>query len=380
MTMFEEIRPFRTEEEVKSAIQRILTNKEFYGFAQQMFPGKTLDEKYAELSSIATVDEFQTNIINKLLIKLIEQTSDGFTIEGIENLDKNKTYLFISNHRDIIMDSALLCHALKSNGFDTVEIAIGSNLLIHSWITDLVKINKSFVVKRGGGRLKEQLMNAKTLSAYIKDTITNRGESIWIAQREGRTKDGCDATQLSLLKMLNLAKDKDTKEHLSNLSIVPLSISYEYEPCDGLKTNELYQKTTPEGYQKTTQDDMMSMFIGLKQQKGRIQFTLGKPIDNEFFNALPADANDAEVIEELAKKIDAHIVGNYRLFPDNYIALDMLNETAEYKEFYTEEEKELFVKHMNKKLEKINGTTNLHRELFLKIYANPVLNKQKYEL
>ncbi len=378
-SMFEDIRPFRSKEEVKAAIERVVNDVTFYSFVKHMFAGETLDEKFEQFKSIEDVDVFQETIIAALLTKLIEQTSEGFTIKGIENLEKDKSYVFISNHRDIIMDSALLCYALKKNGFKTVEIAIGSNLLIYPWITDLVKLNKSFVVKRGKGKLKEQLVNAKVLSAYIKDTVVDRGESVWIAQREGRTKDGKDETQLSLLKMLNLSSEKDIRKHFSNLAIVPLSISYEYEPCDGLKANELYMRSTPEGYQKTTEDDMQSMFIGLKQQKGRIQFTLGKPIDNEFFDALPETDNDAAVLEKLAQKIDEHIVGHYRLFPDNYIALDMLNGNKKYEAFYTQEEKELFLKHMDKKLTRVSGTTDLHKELFLKIYANPVLNKQKYE-
>ncbi len=378
---FDEIRPYRTKEEIKAAVARIVNDKIFYGFAEQMFAGKTLGTKYEEFKKVEDMDDFQSEIIRPLVKKLIAQTSEGFTVTGLENIEKGKAYLFISNHRDIIMDSALLCYALLENGFGTTEIAIGSNLLLRPWITDLVKLNKSFVVKRGKDiGLREQLSNAKELSAYITETITERGESIWLAQREGRTKDGNDQTQLSVLKMLNLAGEKNNaRGHFKKMNIVPVSISYEYEPCDGLKTHELYMRTTPEGYAKTEKDDLISMFIGLKQQKGRIHFALGKPIDNEVIDCFEATLSDSEVIEKMAALIDKHIVTNYRLFPDNYIALDMLNGTTEYAEHYTEEEKELFLKHMEKKLQKVNGTTPLHRELFLKIYANPALNKQKYQ-
>lgn len=377
---FDDIRPYRDKKEIKEAIQRIIDDKTFYGFAQQMFAGKTLDEKFKELPNVETTEDFQNKIIKPLIKKLIKQTSDGFTVTGLDNLEKGKCYLFISNHRDIIMDSALLCYGLMNNGFGTTEIAIGSNLLARPWITDLVKLNKSFIVRRGDVGIKEHLSNAKHLSAYIHETITKRGESVWLAQREGRTKDGHDETQLSLLKMLNLEGEGDVRENFKNLNIVPVSMSYEYEPCDGLKTHELFMKSTPQGYVKTEQDDLISMFIGLKQQKGRIHFAIGEPICSEIIEEFNEEWTETEVLEKVARIIDKHIVTNYRLFPDNYIALDMLNGSKKYKEYYTKEEKELFIKHMERKLENVNGTSASHRELFLKIYANPVLHKQNYQI
>lgn len=376
---FEEIRPYRTKKEIKAAIQRIMEDEKFYGFAEQMFAGKTLEKKFKQLPEVKTTDDFQDKIIKPLIKKLIKRTSEGFTVTGLDNLKKGASYLFISNHRDIIMDSALLCYALMKNGFGTTEIAIGSNLLIRPWITDLVKLNKSFIVKRGDIGMKEQLMNAKELSAYIYDTIANRGESIWLAQREGRTKNGYDETQLSLLKMLNLVGDGDSRENFKKLNIVPVSISYEYEPCDGLKTHELFMKSTPQGYVKTEQDDIISMFIGLRQQKGRIHFAIGEPICAGTIEEFSDDWTETEVLEKLAALIDKHIVTNYRLFPDNYIALDMLHSCSKHSQYYTKEQKELFIKHMERKLESVEGTTSFHRELFLKIYANPVLHKQEYE-
>lgn len=377
---FEEIRPYRKKKEIKEAIQRIIDDKTFYGFAEQMFAGKTLEKKFKQLPDVKTTDDFQDKIIRPLVKKLIKKTSEGFTITGLDNLEKGKSYLFISNHRDIIMDSALLCYGLMKNGFGTTEIAIGSNLLIRPWITDLVKLNKSFIVKRGDIGIKEQLVNAKELSAYIHDTIVNKGESIWLAQREGRTKNGYDETQLSLLKMLNLVGDGNARETFKELKIVPVSISYEYEPCDGLKTHELFMKNTPQGYVKTEQDDIVSMFIGLKQQKGRIHFSIGEPIDADIIDNIKEELQENEVLEKLAALIDKHIVTNYRLFPDNYIALDMLHSSNRYTDYYTKEEKELFIKHMERKLEDIDGTSQFHRELFLKIYANPVLHKQTYQI
>lgn len=377
---FEDIRPYQTDEEFLNAIDRIQKNEEFKGFSKQMFAGKTLNKKFEELTEIKTIKEFQSLIILPLIEKLIKETSSGIEVSGIENLEKNKPYLFISNHRDIIMDSALLQYILLNNGFKTTEIAIGSNLLIYPWITDLVKINKSFVVKRDNVGVRDQLTNAKKLSAYIHHTIRNRKESIWLAQREGRTKDGTDQTQISLLKMLNLSGEGTVRENFTALNIVPVSISYEYEPCDGLKTRELYMNTTPEGYTKTKKDDLLSMFLGLKQQKGRIHYEIGKPITNTTLNSFDSSLSNIEFIESLATIIDKHIVMNFKLFPDNYIALDLLNNNKNNSSQYTFEEKELFLKHMNRKMEEIGGSTPLHKEIFLKIYANPILNKKQYKL
>ncbi|PVX49373.1 acyltransferase-like protein [Balneicella halophila] len=376
---FDDIRPFRTEEEVQQAIQRLKDDQFFFQIANQVFKGKTLEKKVSELSKVKTTDDFQANIAKPLLKKLIKKTSDGFTITGLDNLEKDKAYLFMSNHRDIIMDPALLSYGLMKNGFLTTEIAIGSNLLLQQWIIDLVKLNKSFVVKRGDLGIKEQLVSSKALSSYIYDSITRRNASIWIAQREGRTKNGYDETQLSLLKMLNLAGNGNTRKIFKELNIVPVSISYEYEPSDGLKTRELYMRDTPEGFVKTPQDDLDSMFLSLKQPKGRIHFAIGEPIGEDVIDRFGEELTDAEIIERLAHHIDKHIVTNYRLFPDNYIALDMLKGSQKYKNYYTTAEKEQFIKHMELKLESINGTTGIHRELFLKIYANPILHKEEYK-
>ncbi len=372
---FDEIRPFRSEEEVTGAVQRLIDDPTFFAFTQQMFESKTMKQKFEALSKIRSIKEFQTTIITNLVKKLIERTTKGVTVTGLEKLDPKKSYLYISNHRDIILDSALICNFLHDNGFETTEIAIGDNLLIRPWITDLVKLNKSFVVVRGAG-IKEQLLESKRLSAYIYDTITRRGESIWLAQREGRTKDGHDQTQPSLLKMLNLGVEGNLKDTLLNLNIVPVSISYEYEPCDGLKTHELYKRETTGSFEKTEQDDLKSMFLGLKMEKGRINIAFGNPL-NEKLEALDNSLSKAEVLQETAAEIDRFIYQNFKLWPDNFIAVDMLSHKQDYANHYTQEEKDSFLKHMNKKLASINGNTDLHKEIFLKIYANPFYNTKK---
>lgn len=369
---YSEIRPYRTQEEIRSAVQSLIEDKIFYNFANQMFEKESLDTMFEQLTHIDSIEDFQKNIIYKLLEKLVKETTDGVTLEGLERLDKNKNYLFISNHRDIIMDSALLCYLLLNANMDTVEIAIGSNLLIHPWIEQLIKLNKSFIVKRGISG-KEQLLNAKELSAYILNTITNRKQSIWLAQKEGRTKNGIDKTQLSVLKMLNYSGGKSAKENLEALNIVPLSISYEYEPCDFLKTKELVLATNGE-YTKTTEDDMLSMFMGLKMQKGKIHFSIGTPIK------LPQPKDNTtnnDMLAQAVTQIDTHIVSNYKLFPNNYIALDILQNSQKHTEHYSIEQKENFIEQMEKKLSKIDNHTLEHKRVFLEIYANPILEQQK---
>lgn len=369
---FSEIRPYRTQEEIRSAVKSLIKDNIFYNFANQMFEKESLDIMIEQLTYIHSIEDFQKNIIYKLLIKLVKETTDGVTVEGLEQLDKNKNYLFISNHRDIIMDSALLCYLLLNANMDTVEIAIGSNLLIHPWIEQLIKLNKSFIVKRGISG-KEQLLNAKELSAYILNTITNRRQSVWLAQKEGRTKNGIDKTQLSVLKMLNYSGGKSAKENLEALNIVPLSISYEYEPCDFLKTKELVLATNGE-YTKTTEDDMLSMFMGLKMQKGKIHFSIGTPLE------LPQPKDNTtnnDMLAQAVTQIDTHIVSNYKLFPNNYIALDILQNSQKHTEHYSIEQKENFVEQMEKKLSKIDNHTLEHKRVFLEIYANPILEQQK---
>lgn len=371
---FSEIRPYRTKEEIVSAVEALTNDDVFYQFAKQMFKGNTLDVMFAQLSDIESIFDFQHKIIFKLLQKLVRETTDGITVEGLDNLDKNKNYLFISNHRDIIMDSALLCYLLMKNGLDTVEIAIGSNLFIYPWIERLVKLNKSFIVKRGVVG-KEQLTNAKELSAYILDTITQRKQSIWLAQKEGRTKDGIDKTQLSVLKMLNFSNSGTVAENLKALNIVPLSISYENEPCDFLKTKELYLSQAGT-YVKTKEDDLKSMFMGLKMEKGRVHFSIGKPLEIKEKESDKIATNN-ELLEEAVAIIDQHIISNYKLYPNNYIALDLLNKDTANVQKYTQKERESFIQRMEKMLEKIDGKTEIHEKIFLEIYANPVLEQQK---
>lgn len=370
---FDAIRPYN-DSEVVEIIGRLITEEAFIRFSQQLFPGFSKEMIVKALSEVKTIKEFQSNFIVRLAQHIIDHTTKGITINGLENLDPKESYLFISDHRDIILDSALLNVMLHNNGFETTEIAIGSNLLIQPWISDLVKLNKSFVVQRNVS-VREMLTSSKQLSSYIEYALNTKKSSVWIAQREGRTKDGDDRTQQSLLKMLQMGGGKSSfSEYFKGLRIVPVAISYEYEPCDGMKTIELYKKETDEGFKKTPKDDLRSMIKGMVNEKGRVNFVIGKPI-SEMLDVIEEMDDCRDKYKALADLIDYRIHKNFKLWPDNYIAYDTINNTKEFKHKYTAEEKDLFIKHMEKKISSEDGDIDRLHQIFLEIYANPVKNR-----
>ncbi len=374
VTDFEDIRPYN-DTEVPEVIARLKQDDGFIRFAQQFLPNITKEQLQAKLSHIKTIDDFQTDFIALLGKYIIENTTNGVTVDGLENLNPNKSYLFISDHRDIILDSALLNVLLITNGFGTTEIAIGSNLLIQPWIEDLVKLNKTFVVKRNVSA-REMLMSSKKLSSYINYTLNTKKSSIWIAQREGRTKNGDDRTQHSLLKMLQINGKNDFSNYFRSLRVVPVAISYEYEPCDDLKALETCLKKSEKGFRKTAKDDLRSMMKGVLNPKGRVHFSIGKPID-EMLDVIEKMDDSRDKIKALADLIDYRIHKHFKLWVDNFIAYDMFNKTNRFEEKYTAEEKEKFLKHMDAKLSKIAGDNNINelKSIYLEIYTNPVKNR-----
>jgi 1-acyl-sn-glycerol-3-phosphate acyltransferase len=369
---YDNIRPY-CDSEVPEVIERLIKNDDFLKFASQLFPDLSRENIEKILSQVKTVDDFQSMFIIPMADNIINNTTKGISIEGLEKLDSNESYLFISDHRDIILDSALLNILLYRNNFSTTEIAIGSNLLIQPWISDLVKLNKSFVVMRNS-TVRDMFINSNHLSSYIDYALNTKKSSVWIAQREGRTKDGDDRTQQSLLKMLQMSTKKSFVEHFKGLRIVPVAISYEYEPCDALKSRELFLKETDDGYKKTPKDDLLSMLRGLINEKGRVHFRVGKPI-SEMLDVIEEMDDSRDKFKALAELIDYKIHKNFKLWPDNYIAFDILNKTDEYQEKYTDEEKELFLKHMDKKLGTVDVDHERLKEIFFEIYANPVKNQ-----
>jgi len=372
---FDDIRSFN-DSEVDKYIQLLLNEPRFQHILEFIFREKEkIEQAQVALSHIHTIKDLQHKFVYQLVNELIlKRSTDGLTSSGLENLDKSKSYLFISNHRDIILDSAILNFLIVLEGMNTTEIAIGNNLLIENWIEYAVKLNRAFVVRRNLPA-REMLMASKKLSEYIRRNITKKNNSVWIAQREGRTKDGFDKTQIALLKMLNLSNINEFSEGFKELQIVPISISYEIEPCGISKVDELYKKNT-EGFEKTQEDDLRSMGHGLVNPKGRVHFTFGRPITDQI-DLFAKESTIGEQIEKLGDYIDQQIYRNFKLWPNNYIAEDLLNNSNTNSDHYTEDQYNKFCILLEDALTSISGEKETIRSMFLQMYVNPLLNQRK---
>lgn len=372
---FDDIRPF-DDSEVNHYLGLLLQDEGFQHILKFIFNDQAkIDQVKLLLSNVRTIKDLQMNFVYHLVDDLIlKPSTDGLTSSGIEHLDKHVSYLFISNHRDIILDSAIMNYLIAFEGMNTTEIAIGNNLLIEKWIEYTVKLNRAFVVRRNLPA-RELLMASKKLSEYIRRDITLRNTSVWIAQREGRTKDGNDKTQLALLKMLNLSNLKEFSDGFRELRIVPLSISYEIEPCGFSKVAELYKRQT-EGFEKTQDDDLRSMGEGLVRPKGRVHFGFGEPIISQI-DAFAQEETVAAQIEKLAEYIDNQIYSNFKLWPNNYIAEDILNQTNNNSEQYSPEQYKKFAAMLDEASVLVPGDAETVRTMFLKMYVNPLINKRK---
>jgi hypothetical protein len=301
-------------------------------------------------------------------------------LSGFKYLDKNQAYTFVTNHRDIILDSAFLDILLIDKGLDTFEIAIGDNLLVFPWIKDIVRLNKSFIVKRDLP-VRQQLTASLELSSYMHNAIHERNQSIWIAQREGRAKDSDDRTQVSVLKMLNLGGSSSVLENLASIQIVPVSISYEYDPCDYLKAKEMQLKRDDPTFRKTTMDDLLNMQTGLTGFKGRVFYKVS-PCISEELTKLEAGMHKNELFDKIAKLIDHRIHMNYHLYPGNYIAADMIDGLDRFSHCYSEKEREHFTAYLKQQLDKIelsNKDDDFLKKRMLEMYANPLKNKVEAE-
>lgn len=371
---FEQIRPF-TDEEVAPAIEQLCSQPYFVGILGYIFPGMSVSDVLVQLRTIKTIDEFQQKFILPFLGNLMKNTTEGVSADGVDKLNKKGGYLFVSNHRDIILDSALINIKLHEKGFETTEIGIGDNLLIYDWITDLVKLNKSFVVKRNLP-VRQMMEASETLSAFIRQSIVNGRQNIWIAQREGRSKDGNDQTQNSVLKMFNLSGTGDMVENFKELNIVPVSISYELDPCDYLKAYQSQLKRDDVNYQKSQREDLVHMNTGLNGRKGRVHLSFGTPITTEL-NEL-RNLNRNAFITAVAEKIDMQIHKNYKLWPANYVAYDIMMGTSDFASEYTEKEKADFVEYINEHISRLDNPDEQYIfDYIIKMYANPVVNKLK---
>lgn len=371
---FDDIRPFN-DSEVNHYLKLLIEDENFQHVLKFTFEDQSkIDQIKLLLSNIHSVKDLQMQFVYYLVNDLIlKKSTDGLTCSGLENLDKNTSYLFISNHRDIILDSAIMNYLIVLEGMNTTEIAIGNNLLIEKWIEYTVKLNRAFVVRRNLP-VRELLMASRKLSEYIRRDITQRNTSVWIAQREGRTKDGNDKTQQALLKMLNLSNVNEFQQGFKELRIVPLSISYEIEPCGISKVAELYKKKT-EGFEKTQEDDLRSMGQGLVRPKGRVHFAFGKPIIDQL-DVIASEETIAMQIEKLADYLDEQIYQNFQLWPNNYIAEDMLLNSDKNSALYTVEQLWKFQGMVEEAVSLIPGDQTAIRSMFLQMYANPVINKR----
>jgi hypothetical protein len=376
MIEFEEIRPY-TDEEYPMAIQQLANDKKFIAVIEKLYPQPGVKEAVLQkMVQMKSISDFQNEIVYPLVVKIEKGSTDGLFYKAMDQFHPEENYLFISNHRDIILDSAFLNSVMHTHGFRKTEIAIGDNLLIYDWIKVLVRLNRSFIVKRNLG-MREQLMASKELSAYIRYAIKEKKESIWLAQREGRSKNGNDQTHPALLKMLNMSNRASIIEGFRELNIVPMAISYEIEPCGIAKVEELLNKKHNPNFSKTQQDDLNSMANGVMSPKGRVQVAFGNPL-NIRLDEITKGKKDSEIIETIADYINRRIYFNYKLWPNNYIAYDLLNNTQKYSAQYTEDQKQGFVARMEAEIAKLTFDQQESREYYLAMYANPVVNYEKY--
>ncbi len=373
---FQSIRPYNNEE-IQSVIEQLLKEPHFHKVLSVVYPKRDLNEVMEHLRKISTIKKFQKEVVYDYLRVIIDKTINKLSFSGLENLKKGKKFLFMSNHRDIILDSALMNVILFENKIKTSEIAIGSNLLIFPWIEMLVKLNKSFVVKRNLPA-KEMLLASKELSAYIQYALLEKKRSVWIAQKEGRTKDGDDGTHSGLLKMIHMSSNLPLSTYIKKLNLVPVSLSYEVEPCDKTKTAEQYIRMKNGSYVKDPKEDLLSMVGGLNNFKGRVHISFGKILKEELV-ALDSISNQNEQYVKLAQIIDQSIHESFRLFEGSYIAYDILTKSDRFVDKYTRAEFRSFSRHMLTQISDIEGDKEIIKRIFLGIYANPLINKLKLE-
>ncbi|MDD3691558.1 MAG: acyltransferase [Bacteroidales bacterium] len=372
ITIFDDTRPFY-DYEIPAAIERVSKNKHFPAIINYLFPNVNIQSFIEDFKKIKTVNEFQTNIMYKVIWSIVNKSSSDLTYSGFDKLSHTNSSMIISNHRDILMDSAILQILLRDNNLDTSEITFGSNLMINDFIIDIGKMNKMFKIVRGGN-IRDFYRNSMHVSAYMRYAITEKKQSIWIAQRNGRTKNGNDKTEMAVLKMFALSSTKFFVPNLMELNITPMVISYEYEPCDFLKTAEMYVSNYQK-YVKEPNEDLNSIIQGVKQWKGNIHLAICDPITKSELDSCDA-LNKNEKFQLLTQIIDKRIHDNYTLFKTNYIAYDLLTQTKTYAEYYSEQEKMEFENYMNSGLVNIEGEYEELKNIFLDIYANPIKNKE----
>jgi len=375
MSKFDHIRQFY-DSEVNEALQSIMHHPMMKALMSFTFPDVDEAVWMEQLKRTHSIRDFQVNFIYQSVQRVLEKSSDGLTTSGFEKLDPNTAYLFISNHRDIILDTSLLNVSLFDHGMIMTASAIGDNLVQKSFLLSLSKLNRNFLVQRGLSP-RELLQSSKLMSEFMYHLLTKENRSVWIAQREGRTKDGNDATHPGVLKMLAMAcEGKDVIPFFKRLKIVPVSISYEYDPTDALKMPQLMAEANDEVYIKEKNEDFITLISGIIGQKKRIHIHVGDILDTELDKIGAEFDNSNKQIQALAQVIDDSILSTYRLWPTNFIAYDLLHKTDQFSDKYTQKEKQLFERRLEMKL---GAEVKTLRDGFLAMYANPVINKMKYE-
>lgn len=369
---FEDIRPYN-DSEVHDILQKVVSSDYFLNASKFAFPDTDPSIIADLLLNISTIKDFQVKVMCSFMLKKIQETSSSLSFSGLDNLQHSHPNLFISNHRDIVLDSAILQILLYQHQFETSEIAIGSNLMKYPFV-DIVRLNKMFKIERSG-KSRELLQTLQKTSQYMRHVITEKNHSIWIAQRNGRSKDGNDHTDTAVLKMITAGSDKGFVENLNEVNITPLAISYEYESCDFMRTRELYISKQQE-YIKSPNEDFESIYQGIKQWKGKIHLSICKSISLDELIECDTFPERNDKFRHLAHLIDQHIYSNYHLWTTNYIAYDLLNKTSDYQSLYTKEEQQQFLEFATTGLQKINGDQQELMRIFLEIYANPVKNKK----
>lgn len=371
---FDKIRPYN-DEELYLVFEELIADPEFRRISTYAYPEFSFEEMEKVIRSCKSKTDFQKAFGYPILWKIARSCTDGLMLDHSSLEDKTMSYTYISNHRDIILDSGFLSILLVDQGMETVEIAIGDNLLLAPWIEKLVRVNKSFIVQRGLS-MRQMLESSARLSRYMHYAIAEKKESIWIAQREGRAKDSNDRTQDSVLKMLAMGGEGDIIDRLRTLNIAPLSISYEYDPCDFLKAQEFQLKRDVEGYKKTYKDDLKNMETGLFGYKGRVCFRTGNCLNDEL-DKMDRSQSKQDLFAAISSILDREIHRNYTIYASNYIAYDLLLGEERFIDKYTADDKERFENYLVKQMDKIeleNKDIPFLREKMLTMYANPLIN------
>ena len=369
---FEAVRPYN-DSEVPAALRSITQDPFFPMVVNYCLPNANVDEVTGALLQIKTVDDFQTRVMYPAIQAVISKTTDGVSLDGFDKIDNHTRHIFIANHRDIALDSALLDLLLYEHKIKTCQITFGSNLMKGNLVINLGKLNKMFRIIRGGN-IKDFYRNSLEVSAYMRHVVTELDESVWIAQRNGRTKDGNDKTEMGVLKMFSLSSEKAFVDNFDELSITPVAVSYEYEPCDFLKTAELYISRLQK-YVKGENEDLNSILTGIKQRKGKVHLAVTEPISRKELEMCDEKEKNEKMVA-LASLVDQRIYKSYKLFKTNYIAYDILQGGSQFADNYSADDKKDFVAYMDNGLAGIGIEADRSEleQIFLRIYANPVVN------